>query len=197
MQILAFTDTHGDKRAFNILLEKSKKADLLVCAGDISDWGEGIEEEIKLFEKLGKPLLIVPGNHEGDNVLRRICKKYGFCYYIHKASYEIENFIFFGFGDGGFSERDPEFERIAEKFKKTIEAGKEIILVTHGPPYGTDLDFMGELGHRGSKSFTEFIKESKPLLHICGHLHENNGKRDMIGKTIIINPGPLGQLLKF
>ncbi|MCG2720350.1 MAG: metallophosphoesterase [Nanoarchaeota archaeon] len=196
MHILAFTDTHGNKRAFEMLLQKSKKADILVCAGDISDWGEGIEQEIKLFEKLGKPLLIVPGNHEGDNALRQICKKYDFCYYIHKASYEMENFVFFGFGDGGFSEMDLEFEKIAEKFKKTIEEGKEIILVTHGPPYGTKVDIIPGLGHRGSKSLTEFIKEFKPLLHICGHFHDNNGKRDMIGKTVVINPGPLGQLIK-
>lgn len=196
MQILAFTDMHGDKKAFQLLLKRSEKADLLVCAGDISDWGEDIEAGVKFFEKAGKPMLIIPGNHEGDNALRRICKKYDFCYYIHKASYEIGNFVFFGFGDGGFSERDPEFEKIAEKFKGTVGKDKKVILVTHGPPYGTKLDIIPGLGHRGSKSITDFIKQFKPMLNICGHLHENNGKHDMIGKTVICNPGPLGKLIK-
>ncbi len=196
MKILAFTDTHGTKRYFDILLKKSKEADLIVCAGDISDWGEGIDKELRLFEKLEKPLLIIPGNHEGDNALRRGCKKYGFCYYIHKASYEVEDYVFFGFGDGGFSLQDSEFEKIAEKFKKTLSKDKKVILVTHGPPYGTKLDLLPQMGHRGCKSFTKFIKEVKPLLHICGHLHENNGKRDIMAATAIINPGPKGQLLK-
>ena len=34
------------------------------------------------------------------------------------------------------------------------------------------------------------------MLVICGHIEENFGQIDNIGKTIIINPGDKGQILE-
>jgi Icc-related predicted phosphoesterase len=36
----------------------------------------------------------------------------------------------------------------------------------------------------------EFIEEQQPELCLCGHIHESRAE-DRIGKTHVINPGPL------
>lgn len=50
-------------------------------------------------------------------------------------------------------------------------------------------------GFFGNKSIRRFAEQNKVDLLICGHLHENFGKEDKIGKTKVINPGPFGRIL--
>lgn len=195
MKILAFVDTHGNKTAFNKIVEKSKQADILVCAGDISNWGEHLEELILILKKANKELLIIPGNHETAEQIKKLHKKFEFVIPIHEGSYKLKDYLFFGYGEGGFSKEEPVLKRIIPKFKKTIKDSK-VILVTHAPPYGTKLDFLIGSNHTGCKTITDFIKDIKPKLAICGHLHENFNKKDIINKTLIINPGPEGKLIK-
>ena len=106
--------------------------------------------------------------------------------------------MFLGYGGGGFSQRDKEFEHLAKtKFNDAIKSNKDkkIILVTHAPPYGTKVDLIvGE--HCGNKTFRDFIIKNKVDLHICGHLHENFDKKDNLKKTLIVNPGPYGRIIK-
>ena len=73
--------------------------------------------------------------------------------------------------------------------------GKKVILITHGPPHGTKLDFLS-MGHVGSKSYRNWIKKEQPILALSGHLHETFGKKDKIGKTLVINVGPEGMVFK-
>lgn len=42
--------------------------------------------------------------------------------------------------------------------------------------------------HLGDEYFSAYIKKYQPLLVICGHMHENQGKCK-IGKTLVVNPG--------
>jgi Icc-related predicted phosphoesterase len=73
--------------------------------------------------------------------------------------------------------------------------GKKLVMLFHAPPYGNKTDIiMGD--HVGNKSYRDFIREEKPLLVVCGHLHDNEGVQDHIGKTLIINPGPEGKLIE-
>lgn len=195
MKILAFVDTHGIKRAFDELLKKAKDADLLVCAGDFTNWGSDTEKWIQFLEKAGKPLILTYGNHESEKEVAEVCKKYKFCIYLHRAAYEYGDYMFFGFGGGGFSERNPEFERIGKRVMNDAK-GKKLILLTHGPPYGTTLDYLPGSGHRGCRSIRKFIEDANPMLCISGHIHENAGNTDMVGKTFVINPGPMGAMLK-
>ena len=74
--------------------------------------------------------------------------------------------------------------------------GKKLILITHGPPYGTSLDLIDNMRHSGCKSIREFIENAKPMACICGHIHETAGSTDLIGKTFVINPVIFGAMLK-
>ena len=72
MKILAFVDTHGSDKAINKIREKAKKenADILICAGDVSVFEQNLEKILKKLDSLNKPVLIIPGNHDGG--LRQI-----------------------------------------------------------------------------------------------------------------------------
>jgi uncharacterized protein len=192
MRLLIFSDTHGRASMLDALAKKAKQADMLVCAGDITVFEEGLEMVLRRLDRIGKPVLIIPGNHESPELLKAVCKLHKNITYIHGKSYFKDGYCFIGFGSGGFSEKDKEFEDFAKKLK--IPEDNILVLVTHAPPYGTKIDHIW--GHHGNKSYRHFIESMKPVLAVSGHLHETAGMEDKIGKTRVINPGPRGKIVK-
>ena len=199
MKILAFTDLHGSLLALKRIEQKARaqKPDLAVCSGDISIFEFGIIGIMRRLNKLNIKVIIIHGNHESENTIVRYSKLFKNIIFIHKSHFIEHKALFLGYGGGGFSIADKEFEKTAKaKFKNLIKknADKKIILITHPPPYKTNLDKLVE-GHCGNKSIRNFIEKNKVDLLICGHLHENFGKEDTIKKTKIINPGPFGKII--
>ena len=194
MKILAFVDLHGSQSALDKIEKKAKKADIIICAGDISIFENNLEDLLNHLNKLKKPVLIIPGNHEDENDLKDICNLFDNIECIHKTTFTKDSYIFIGYGGGGFSMADKDFEKFSKKLKKNLKKYEKIILVTHAPPYKTKLDNISK-EPCGNKSIKNFILKAKPDLAISGHLHENAGKEDKIGKTFLINPGPKGKIL--
>ena len=199
MKILAFTDIHGSLHAIKRIEQKvkSQNPDLLVCAGDISIFEHGIIGILRRLNRLNREIVMIHGNHEDDSTFRKLQTLFKNIIFIHKKHFIKGNLLFIGYGGGGFSIVDKEFEKIGNsKFKQTIKNNhdKKIVLVTHAPPYRTKLDKLVD-GHCGNKSIKQFVEKSKIEYLICGHLHENFGKEDKIGKTKIINPGPFGKII--
>ena len=199
MKILAFTDMHLSSYAFKKIKIKAKrqKPDLLVCAGDVSIFEHGLGLILNKLSKFNKKILILHGNHETSSVLKKLCSRHKNIIFIHKKQYAQNNYLFLGYGGGGFSLTEPEFCKTGKKFEKIIKHNnnKKIIFITHAPPYKTNLDLVAG-SHCGSKTFRNFILKNKIDLYICGHLHENFGKKDRISKTEIINPGPYGKIIR-
>jgi len=196
MKILAFTDVHGNKHTAKQLVKKSGNADIMVCSGDISYFGGGVEVVLKELEKAKKTLLVINGNHEIEEPFKKLCKKFKYVVFMHKASYEIGDLVFFGFGGGGFSQREPEFEKSSKEFMKTVDKNKKVVVITHAPPFNTKLDYLGFAGHRGNASLIEFIDKYQPAISISGHFHETFGKMQYFRKTLMINPGPDGRIIQ-
>ena len=199
MKILAFTDIHGSLSALRRIGQKvkSQNPDLLVCAGDITIFERGIIAILRRLNKLNKKIIIIHGNHEDSSTFIKFSKLFKNIIFIHKKSFIEDNVLFLGFGGGGFALVDKKFEKVSIKFKKTIKNNqdKKTILITHAPPYKTRLDKLIQ-GHCGNKSIRHFIERNKIDLLICGHLHENFGKEDKIGKAKVINPGPYGKIVE-
>ena len=198
MKILAFTDIHGSLDAIRRISKKIKvqKPDLLVCAGDISIFENKVFSIMKKLNNLNKKIIMIHGNHEDASTFIKHSKSFNNIIFIHKKYLIVDDVLFLGFGGGGFSLIDKEFEKISKKFKIIIKENqdKKIILMTHAPPYKTRLDYLfGE--HCGNKSVRHFVEKNKVDLLICGHLHENFGKEDRIHKTKCINPGPFGKII--
>jgi len=196
MRLLVFGDTHGSKSAIKRIIKKASGADIVICLGDLTNWGHNLENLLLKFKNLKSQFLFIHGNHEYIGDVKKVVKKHGFIQFLHQRSYSINNYVFFGYGGGGFLLEDLKFENIIKRFKKTIKKNDKVILITHAPPYGTKLDILPYTGHAGNKSFTKFIKEIKPIYHLCGHFHENESKRDKINNTIILNPGPEGKIIR-
>jgi uncharacterized protein len=199
MKLLAFTDLHLSSLALKKLKSKVKKQkpDLLICAGDMTIFEQDLDYILNKLNKFNIKTLLIHGNHETDFVVRKQCKKYKNLIFIHKKHYKHDNHIFFGYGGSGFSLIEPDFYKTGEKFQKIIKKNKHkrIILITHAPPYNTNLDLIVD-NHCGNKTFRNFVARNKIDLYICGHLHENFNKIDHIKKTHVINPGPYGKIIK-
>ncbi len=192
MKILAFVDTHENLTALQRVERQANKADLLVCAGDISIFETHLDAMMKRLGKIKKPILMIHGNHETSAVLGKYCSFYKNITFIHNKLYKFQDCYFLGWGGGGFSQIEKEFER---RIKKVNIHGKKVVLVTHAPPYNTKLDILSK-EHYGSKSITRYIQKNKNIiLHVCGHFHENEGRHDRINQAKIINPGPAGEMV--
>ncbi|MFP4112642.1 MAG: metallophosphoesterase [Candidatus Woesearchaeota archaeon] len=199
MKFLAFVDLHG---WYNIIDELHKKVDenkidVLLCSGDITVFGREINLVLKRLNEIGCKIVMIHGNHEDPTEMGDKCEKYENLVFIHKSSYSVDNYIFFGFGGDGFSKRDEDFKRVSKMFEKDYNSTKEddtkLIVLLHGPPFGTKLDLVGE-NHVGNKDYSDFIKSIKPNLVVCGHIHENSEKKDKIGDSIVVNPGNKGMI---
>lgn len=196
MKLLLFTDIHGDRNALNRVVSLAPNADLLVCAGDISSDEAVFNSFMGDLSKTGKPVLAIHGNHETDDMMKAACRKYPNIIFLHKGCYEMGNLKFMGWGGGGFSSKDNEFEHVWNRFFRSESGtGHRIVLVTHAPPYNTAVDLVHN-EYRGNQTLRAFIDEHQPVLVVCGHLHENFGKYSKIGNSFVINPGPNGVLFE-
>ena len=196
MKILAFVDNHGDQKSLDIVAKKTHDVDVLVCAGDITIFEDKLKSTIKELADIGKPLIIVHGNHEFATNMSKICSLYENVHFIHEAYCIIDEVLFLGYGGGGFSTIDKKFDDITKEFKKILKKNpkKKVVLVTHAPPHKTKLDMLDNQ-HFGNKSIYNFIVEEQPMLSISGHFHETAGMIDKIDKTLVVNPGQEGKLL--
>ena len=201
MKVLFFIDTHGSPGALKHIKEKSKDAELLVCGGDFTIFEQEMVQTLREFNNIGKPILIIHGNHETSASVMIECEQLKNLHFIHKNYYITEDLVFYGHGGGGFSIRDESFTEAAESFiqelKKISEQNHKkyrLVLITHAPPHNTKIDFIGE--HVGNKSITEFIEKHKPILAMSGHIHENAGVEDKINQTRVINPGWVGMIIE-
>jgi len=90
--------------------------------------------------------------------------------------------------------RYKKFEReLFEIFRKK-KPKKNFILLIHYTPYkildkikNKESPMHGR--NAGFEPYNKIIKKYKPILAICGHMHEYQGMKKL-GKTTIINPGP-------
>ena len=195
MNILFFADVHSDMDSLRTIKDKADKADILVCAGDISQMELQLPKIIEYLDTFNKPVLMVHGNHEDERGLKELCEQSDNIIFLHKGVHHINEYIFMGYGGDGFSTNDSEFTRVANAFFKPEAKDKEkIILITHGPPHNTVIDNLGG-NNRGNKSYREFIDDIKPHIAVSGHLHENSGKKHQIGRTLFMNPGKKGVLI--
>jgi putative phosphoesterase len=201
MNILAVSDPHGDSTALRKIAAKSKKADIVLIAGDITIFERDLRKILSRLNKIKKPVLVIPGNHESPALLKQESERFRHIYYIESGYYMVDNYLFVACAGNGFALNDPEFVRCTKKLEKTLKAKRKkikdlkYILMTHALPYRTKVDYMYH-EHFGNKSVRDFISKTQPDLAICGHFHETFGKRDKIKKTVVMNPGPFGKIVR-
>ncbi len=191
MKILALGDIHGLSSKVKQIVEliHNEDLDLALVTGDLTECGETnqAKEVLKPLEEF--KVLAVPGNMDSLSVLKILEEKK---ISLHGKKEKIGKFTFAGFG-GGIDGNEGNFLSSEEKIKKTLlelmHNEKNVILLTHLPPFGLGIDISKSNGkHIGSKAVKEVLEKEQPLLHICGHAHNSFGE-EKIGKTTSINIG--------
>jgi len=196
MRILALSDIHSEEGRLKKIIEKHESdADLILIAGDVTDFGD-VDEVKKLLGCIKKPFFYVLGNCDPLNGLGGIKGLEG--HYIHKRIVRFQELHIAGLSGSGitpfntnieFSEK--EFSELVRSIRNEISSHFEkLILVTHEPPAGSTVGLTGRGVSVGSYALREFIENQKPILAICGHIHEGRGI-DIIEKTVVVNPGPV------
>ncbi|MGK2931237.1 MAG: metallophosphoesterase family protein [Solirubrobacterales bacterium] len=196
MRILAFSDLHRDLDQAARLTEMSNDADVVVGAGDFASIHEGLVETIDALAGIDTPTVLVPGNNERLEDLRKAASGWAAATVLHGDSTEIEGQTFFGLGAGipttpwSWS-YDVDEEEAAEALTGLTP---EAFLVLHSPPKN-HCDEAGDI-HLGSVAIAKAIESVQPKLAVCGHIHESWGKRSKIGETGVANLGPSGTYLE-
>ncbi len=197
MKALFFSDIHGDLEALKKIIEKSKKAEIIICAGDLSVSGKNLQEMIDELGKIkDKKILIIPGNNETPRMINESIDDYENIISVHAEKYQDKNISFFGIGGGTISPFNTIYELSEDEFRKTLESAKKIdCLISHTPPKNTTLDLITNGMHIGSGEILKWIMTNKPRACCCGHCHENEGKEEKIGEAYCFNPGKKGIII--
>lgn len=169
MRILAISDIHCNCYMLEKVLTIIKDYDLIIICGDF-DCPRAVDM------LAGHRVLAVSGNMDYFDVIVKL-EKFGIL--IEDNIRRVGEYAFIGIGMGELS---------LEEIKHT----EKTIIISHYPPYGTKVDiaFTGE--HIGSHLVRDIVERLKPLVCLCGHVHEARGV-DNIGETLVLNPGPLSK----
>lgn len=196
MRLLIFSDIHGDSRA----LEKiaAQAADIYISAGDLSNFGRGLDRCGEILKPLGKRLWALPGNHETHEQMRGFCDKFGFVDF-HRQLQTLPSAAGETYWAGvGYSNITP-FNTPGEYSEDEIagalaafEGKTPLYLVVHFPPYNSNLDEFAPHKHAGSPALREWVERVQPKFLFCGHIHETAGLRGQIGATQCVNVGKQG-----
>jgi hypothetical protein len=196
MKLLIFSDIHSNHQALERLM--AIEADYYFAAGDLVNWGRGLEACGKILMKRAGKVYVLPGNHESETQIATFCTQFGFENF-HGQTLEIGGYHVAGLGyssptpfntPGEYSE--DELSTRLSRFEKL----NPLVLICHAPPFDTALDSIREGVHGGSRSVRDFIDRHQPEHFFCGHIHEAEGDEITIGKTKAVNVGKRGYLLE-
>jgi Icc-related predicted phosphoesterase len=195
-RLLVFSDIHNDARALERLM--AIEADAYFAAGDLVNWGRGLDKMGEIMKPRSGRVYVLPGNHESDGDIAAFCSRFGFVNF-HGGVLEIEGATVGGLGystptpfdtPGEYSE-----EEMAERLSK-FSGLKNLVMICHAPPLDTALDRIHQGLHAGSRAVRDFIEREQPSHFFCGHIHEAEGAVVQMGATRGMNVGKKGFLLE-
>jgi uncharacterized protein len=195
MKLLIFSDIHGDINALRNLM--SVEADAYFAAGDLVNWGRGLDQVGPILAQRAANVYVLPGNHESEADIEQFCKDFGLQnFHGHTKSAGDYQIAGLGYSNptpfqtpGEYSEHE-----LSEHLSK-FAGITPLILICHCPPKDTMLDRMRDGGHAGSTAIKDFIEKNQPSYFFCGHIHEAAGVEIELGKTRARNVGKNGYLL--
>ena len=197
MRLLAFSDLHSDLRQAQSLVRLSHDADVTLGVGDFASIHSGLEETIAALGPIDGPAILVPGNNETEDALRSACDDWRSATVLHGEATEVDGVVFFGLGGGvPVTPWDWSFDLTEEEAAQLLEPCPEgCVLAVHSPPSG-HVDESRSGKHLGSRSVLRSIESRRPVVALCGHVHEQWGRESRIGPTRVINLGPQGTMLE-
>ena len=194
MKLFLFSDVHANAEFCFKIIERSNKADIVIGAGDIGHIRQKLPQTVTILRKIKKKIIFVPGNSESYDELKETCKDWKNATVLHGESVRFMGFDFFGIGGGipvtpfGSWSWDLSEDQARILLNKCPQKS---ILISHSPPKGL-LDVSSSGQSLGSEALKEILEVKKPLLVVCGHIHESSGQIIKYKETTVINAGPDG-----
>ncbi|MFH0829918.1 MAG: metallophosphoesterase [Candidatus Aenigmatarchaeota archaeon] len=171
---------------------------------------------LKVLDNIGIPVYCVYGNNDVYRIgnkkhpLSRKVSSMKNVRMIGGKTVMLDGFTLAAHGGyRGFGQKKDRFEKVDAKtarkiedirkkwrmqLRKLLEGKRNVMLLTHDVPYMCKLDMIRNKKspldgkHIGDELIREAILRYKPVIHLCGHMHENQGTC-RVGKTTIINGG--------
>ena len=192
MRLLAFSDLHRDRDQAEELTRLARDADVVLGAGDFGSFRIGLNGVIEVLSAITAPTVLVPGNAESDSALWRACAGWESATVLHGEGTEIGGVQFFGLGGAVPPTPLPwSFDLDEDEAAAKLEGCPEgAVLVVHAPPKDHVDEVRGK--HYGSEAILRTIERKRPVLAVCGHIHESWGQEATIGPTRVVNVGPKG-----
>ncbi len=196
MKLLIFSDIHRDQAALEKLM--AIEADYYFAAGDLANFGQGLDAMGRILQKRAERMYVLPGNHESEGDIARLCREFGL-HDFHGQTMNIEGYHIAGLGYSNPTPFDTPGEYSEQELADRLNAFSgldPLVLICHTPPKGTGLDRAAAGKHFGSDAIRDFIEREQPRYFYCGHIHEAAGQHVLLGRTQAWNVGKRGQLLE-
>jgi len=197
MKIVSFSDIHGYFSVFKKTSDFLKDADVVILAGDITDFGtkKDIETAIRSLKSLFEGQIFgVLGNCDYPSCESSLDS---FRINLHNNVVKYGGYQFAGIGGSlvtPFSTpneyEEDEYEYFLDNIASKLEPGIPLIFVAHQPPFDSECDILSSGIKSGSRSVRAFIEKYQPDVCFSGHVHESVAI-SYIGDTAVINPGPV------
>ncbi len=139
MKLLAFSDLHRNRDKARSLIERSSDADVVIGAGDFAQMRLGLDRIIELLGEIDRPTILVPGNNESEDALRKAAAHWPNASVLHGTATRIKGQTFFGLGGGVPPTPFPWSWDVTEaEARKKLEAcPNDAVLIVHSPPLGS------------------------------------------------------------
>lgn len=197
VRVAAISDIHEDEMFLRELELNKELYDVIMFSGDLTHIGNKIVTECFLarLNGIGKKVFFIAGNHdfyfEKKANFEKAKSTYKNIIFLMNEMVEYEGVKIYGcpmslkFFNWAFMCSE-------EQMKEFLPNEYVDILLIHQPPLHDKLSkfynyYTGNENNPGSESINKYIKDFKPRIVICGHIHENGGNVVNIDKTICMN----------
>jgi Icc-related predicted phosphoesterase len=196
MKVIGLADIHGRTDFLTDLSHELADAELLFVSGDITHFGkqEDAFSVVQDIRRINSKIFVVHGNCDYPEAESYLMEE---GINLHRKSIIFDTYAFAGIGGSlpcpgrtPNEHSEEEFRSHLEQLKGEIPQSMPLIFVSHQPPVDTVCDFASSGWHVGSHAVRDFILDVQPLVCFTGHIHEGVGI-DFIGRTVVVNPGPL------
>jgi 3',5'-cyclic-AMP phosphodiesterase len=170
--------------------------DIIVATGDLTDFGRPEEYELlrELLAPLGKPIYLIPGNHDEREALRQAFRGDGYFPANGFLNYAVEDQPLRLVALDTMIPGDPG-GRVADEslqwLDRTLAAkpDRPTVVIMHHPPFVTGIAHMDRVGLKNIDAVAAVLARHPQVERVlCGHLHRSIQAR--VGGHAIASTAP-------
>ena len=179
MKVALISDIHGNLTALRSILADIKRANRIICLGDVAAVGPQPHETIAFIRKARWPCVL--GN--ADETIAKSERE------PHENIPEQERKRLMALDDWTDSEVESADRRFLASFKPLIEVNDErrALLCYHGSPRSNTEQILPTTSE---KDLVKFFEGKRAMAYAGGHTHSQMVRE--FGGSLIINPGSVG-----